>query len=310
MTSKYLPATKKIFDHLQRSLHQKADNTYSFSDKFSQDKKKRLQASYGVLVHQIASHRFFIGQNEQNYYSNMKVDQAKVEEEQQFKIERRKIVEEQAIRRQMSEERERIKKEEEGKNLERRAQLEMQLAGDFMVVVKNQKKEAEEKANKIKRSSKMLKAKIDEENGNTLHNFKLGTDDMETTYQFQDTQFFPADSKQNPARKAKGKEGKDKGAPGQPGERKRLKKKVEVTKDTDSDEMLDIAVDEDIAFEDELPPKPAHKAAPARRPRIDLVGRDDDDGDSDFGDKIANDDDDIQVQKVDFAGQDENENTF
>lgn len=239
----------------------------------------------------------------------MKVDQAKVEEEHQVKIERRKIVEELEIRRKMSEERERIKREEEAKNLERRAHLEMQLAGNFMELVKTQKKEAEEKANKQKRSSKMLKAKLDEENGNTLHNFKLGTDDMETTYQFQDDNLFHNEQRGNLPRKAKLKEQKDKSAPGQAGERKRLKKKVEVTKETDSDEMLDIAVDDDIPIDDELPPKPTQKVAPVKKPRMDPVGRDED-LDSDFGEKMAVEDDDIQVEKIDFGGQDENENTF
>lgn len=308
-TGKYLPATNKIFDSLLATLHQKADNTYSFSDKFSETKKKRLQASYGCMVSQIAGHRFYIRQNEQNYYNSLKVDQAKVEEENLVKIERRKVVEELEIRRKMSEERERIKKEEEAKNLERRAQLEMQLAGNFMEIVKNQKREAEERNNKAKRSSKMLKAKLDEENGNTLHNFKLGTDDLETTYQFQETQFFPSEPKTNTPRKAKQKDAKDKPAAAQPGERKRLKKKVEVTKDTDSDEMLDIAVDEDIQIEDDLPAKPAQKSAPVRKPRMDPIGRDDD-GDSDLGDKMPNDEDDEQVQEVNFGGQDENENTF
>lgn len=290
-------------------MHQKADNTYSFSDKFSEPKKKRLQVSYGSMVRQIASHRFFIRENEQQFYSHMKIDREKVEEENQFKMERRKVTEEMEIRRKMSEERERIKKDEEAKNLERRAQLEMQLAGNFMESVKCTKREAEERGNKIKRSSKQQKARMDEENGNTLHNFKLGTDDLETTYQFQDNNFFANEPKTNPPRKVKQKDKKD-GQPGmQGGDRKRLKKKVDVTKDTDSDEMLDIAVDDDIQIEDELQPKPAARPAPVKKPRMDPIGKDDD-GDSDLGERMPNDDDDVQVEDVNFGGQDENENTF
>lgn len=256
--------------------------------------------SYCNMMRQISNHKFFIRENEQNYYASMKVDKAKFEEENIFKLERRKVVEEMEVRRKLSEEREKRKKEEEALALERRAQIEMQIAGQLMESVKLQRKEMEDKGTRSKKQSKMLKAKMDEESGNNLHNFKLGTDDLETTYQFHDTPLFPNEPKSNPPRKAKDKVKGTGNGVAQAGEKKRLKKKLydPNLKDVDSDEMLDLVIEDDNYGPDKG----------GKRNRLNPVGGNDEE-DSDLGDKMANDDD-IAVPEVNFGGQDGEENTL
>lgn len=306
IASKYLPTTKRIFDSLGRALLPLVENTYAYPSSFSEAKKRRLQQSNGAMYHQIASHRFFIKENEANYYASMETDRDKFEEENMFKIERRKVVEEMEVRRRLSQERERIKRDEEAQALERRARLEMLTADQLMESVKLQKREAEEKGNRTKRQSKMLKAKMDEEAGNNLHNFKIGTDDLETTLQFQDTPLFPHEPKSNPQRKAKVKGKKEGEGQGLAGERKRLKKKVLNPRDISSDEMLDVADDDDVIFDEDPLQQSAQK--PDKKVKLDPVGRANND-DSDLDDNLP-DQDDIQIANVDFGGKDGDENTF
>jgi hypothetical protein len=236
----------------------------------------------------------------------METDRGKFEEENMFKIERRKVVEEMEVRRRLSQERERMKKDEEAQALERRAQLEMQIAGQLMESVKLQRREAEEKGTRSKRQNKMLKAKLDEETGNNLHNFKIGTDDLETTLQFQDEPLFPNEPMTNPSRKAKAKGKRDIDGQNQPGERKRLKKKALNPRDISSDEMLDVADDDEVIFDEDPLQQPAKK--PENFAKLDPVGRS-----NKVENEFSDDSDDQDVpkpSKVNFKGQDGDENTF
>lgn len=275
--TRYIKSAQKIFKSLDKNIAKKGENTLSYPDSWSEFKKKRVQVAINTLRVGLNQNKFFLFENIENYQEILRKDKSRIDEEMITIEERRRINEAQFMSRKQLEDMEREKKREEELKRERMAEIDRRIAEQMTEALRLSALQQEQK--KVKPTKQKASKIIEDVDGSMpLLNFGEGADDYEQTFNAKQQI-----ARVNPPRKTKPKKAEQKEA--QPGEKKRLKKRLVVEKDdSDSDQLLDI----DPVYEEE-----------------------DEDEDDDNKKRTSNGEDmGKNVQPVNFTGQDDTENTL